>query len=75
MRYTRENGWKSATKEVKKEIFDFSEGYKHFLNIGKTEREFVRESIKLAEQNGFKNIEEFEALKAGDKVYSWAIDV
>ncbi len=69
MRYTRENGWKSATKESKKEIFEFSEGYKHFLNIGKTEREFVRESIKLAEENGFKSIEEFETLKAGDKVY------
>ncbi len=69
MRYTRENGWKSATNEARKEIFDFSEGYKHFLNIGKTEREFVRESIKLAEENGFKSIEEFEGLKAGDKVY------
>lgn len=69
MRYTRENGWKTATKESKREIFEFSEGYKHFLNIGKTEREFVRESIKLAEENGFKSIEEFETLKAGDKVY------
>ena len=69
MRYTRENGWKTATKESKKEIFEFSEGYKHFLNIGKTEREFVRESIKLAEENGFKSIEEFETLSAGDKVY------
>jgi len=69
MRYTRENGWKSTTKESKKEIFQFSEGYKHFLNIGKTEREFVRESIKLAEENGFRSIEEFETLKAGDKVF------
>ena len=69
MRYSRENGWKTATKESKKEIFEFSEGYKHFLNIGKTEREFVRESIKLAEENGFKSIEEFETLSAGDKVY------
>ena len=69
MIYNRENGWKNITKEGKKEIFEFSEGYKHFLNIGKTEREFVRESIKEAEKNGFKSIEEYNTLKAGDKVY------
>lgn len=69
MIYSRENGWKNITKEDKKEIFEFSEGYKHFLNIGKTEREFVRESIKEAEKNGFKSAEEYNTLKAGDKVY------
>ena len=69
MIYNRENGWKSATKEKKTEIFNFSEGYKSFLDIGKTEREFVRESIKAAEEKGFRSVEEFETLKAGDKVY------
>lgn len=69
MIYKRENGWKSTDKESKQEIFKFSEGYKHFLNVGKTEREFVRESIKVAEANGFQSIENYETLKAGDKVY------
>lgn len=65
----KESGWKSVTDESKKEIFEFSEGYKHFLNIGKTEREFVREGVKLAESRGFRDATKLDKLQAGDKVY------
>lgn len=69
MFYKKENGWKSVTSERKDEIFNFSEGYKHFLDIGKTEREFVTEGIKLAEENGFILADNLTEFKAGDKVY------
>lgn len=69
MLYKNENGWKKVTEEKKKEIFDFSQGYKEFLDMGKTEREFVKEGVKLAEKNGFKNGESIDRLKEGDKIY------
>ncbi|MBZ4683821.1 MAG: hypothetical protein PWP46_1422 [Fusobacteriaceae bacterium] len=64
-----ENGWKNLNENMKKEIFDFSEGYKEFLDIAKTEREFVNKSIELAEAKGFVNAETLKELKPFDKVY------
>ncbi|MCF0125898.1 MAG: aminopeptidase, partial [Clostridia bacterium] len=43
--------------------------YMDFLNIAKTEREFIKHAKKLANDNGYRDIMEFETLKAGDKVY------
>ena len=54
----------------KKDIFDFSEDYKKFLTLGKTERQAVKQSIEIAEKAGFKNITTFKSIKAGDKVYA-----
>ena len=65
----KENGWKSVDEKLKKDIFDFSNNYMEFLNNGKTEREIVREAKKIADLNGFKDINEYENLKPGDKVY------
>ena len=67
MKYELKNGW---TKDIDKEIvFKFSEGYKDFLTQCKTERESVRETVRLAEECGFKPLESFDTLKEGDKVY------
>ena len=65
----KENGWDTVNEEEKNEIFNFSKGYMDFLNKAKTEREFVQETIKVARENGYKDIMEFEKLHAGDKVY------
>ncbi len=65
----KENGWKSVDDTKKKLIFDFSEGYKKFLDLAKTEREFIDETILLAEEKGFVNAQEKQQLKVGDKVY------
>lgn len=65
----RENGWESLTEAEKKKVLKFSDGYIDFLNNGKTERECVTEAKKIAEENGFKPLEKFKKLKAGDKVY------
>lgn len=67
--YQKENGWKAADSALRKEIFGFAEGYKDFLNAGKTERLACAEAVRLAEEKGFCNLEEKETLKAGDKVY------
>ena len=48
---------------------DFSEDYKKFLDNAKTEREATSETIKLAKKKGFKDINSFKKVKAGDKVY------
>ncbi len=67
MKYELKNGW---TKDIDKEIvFKFSEGYKDFLTQCKTEREAVSETVRLAEECGFKPLESFDTLKEGDKVY------
>ena len=65
----QQNGWTKKSSEEKEIIFNFSEGYKNFLNIVKTEREFVEETIKIVEKKGFKNAETIDILKTGDKVY------
>lgn len=48
--------------------------YREFLDLGKTERECARNIVKIAEENGYRNLEEIlekeENLKAGDKVYA-----
>ena len=51
------------------EVFDYNEGYKHYISKNKTERACVKDSIKLAEEKGFKPLESFDTLKSGDKVY------
>ena len=62
------NAWKKYEGNAKV-VFDFCEGYKEFISFGKTERLCVEEAKRLAEAKGFKPLESFKALKAGDKVY------
>ena len=56
------------------DAFNFCEGYKTFITNAKTEREAIIETIKLAEENGFVNINTKKSLKAGDKVYAINMD-
>ncbi len=65
----KENGWKDLNDEEKNKIFEFSNNYMKFLNISKTEREFIKNTKKLADENGYKDIMEFDSLKPGDKIY------
>ncbi|MHC1723606.1 MAG: aminopeptidase [Aminipila sp.] len=63
-------GWQDADDMQKSQIMRFSEGYIDFLNSAKTERESVREIVRLAKSAGFVEISEKETLVKGDKVYS-----
>ena len=65
----KENGWININNGKKEEINKFCKKYMEFLNMAKTEREFIKQARKLADENGYKNIMEFETLKPGDKIY------
>lgn len=65
----KENGWETIDTRQKEAIFNFSKDYINFLNKAKTEREFIIEAKKIANENGYKDISEFEKLQPGDKVY------
>lgn len=47
----------------------FCEGYKVFLNQGKTERECVRLAVKMLEDAGYRAYDKDKKYKSGDKVY------
>ena len=67
--HKKENGWNTVDTRKKEAIFNFSKDYMNFLNRAKTEREFIVEATKMAQENGFKDISDFEKLQPGDKVY------
>ena len=46
----RKNGFSKISEETKNVVFDFSEGYKAYLNNSKTEREAVKTSRKVADR-------------------------
>lgn len=65
----KKSGWLETNNEKFNKIFDFCNGYMEFMNHSKTEREFAANARKLAEANGFKDVNQMQSLKAGDKVY------
>ena len=65
----KENGWDTIDERKKQEIFDFTKDYMNFLNKAKTEREFIAEARKVADEHGYRDIMEFNTLKPGDKIY------
>ncbi len=67
--HEKENGWEKADEAKKNEIFKLSKNYMDFLNVAKTEREFIKQARKLADSHGYRDIIEFQTLKPGDKVY------
>ena len=66
---TKKNGWENIEENKKKKIFEFSKEYIDFINEAKTERECTKKFTEILENNGFKNIDNLNTLKAGDKVY------
>lgn len=66
--YARQCVWKSESAD-QEAIFSFCDGYKNFLNIARTEREFVSAAEETAKKNGFLPMSEMETLKPGDKIY------
>ena len=56
--FTKKSTWKDVGTEGEKEIFDFAEGYKTFLDAGKTEREAALYIEAAAKAAGYVRIEE-----------------
>ena len=76
-------GWKfpdiaEKHPEQVEEAGRFCEGYKEFLNEGKTERECVKSAVVMAEAAGYRNlaqvIKDRQSLKAGDRVYAVSME-
>ena len=65
----KKSGWEEVNDEEKQAIFTFSDEYMNFLNSAKTEREIIRETEKIARENGFKSLDEYSEVYPGDKVY------
>lgn len=68
------NAWNKYDEKEVQSIFEFCEGYKNFMSKCKTERECVKEVLRLAKAEGYEDIEEIiknnRQLKPGDKVFA-----
>ncbi len=60
------NSWEKLENN---KVMDFCDGYIDYLNLSKTERLAVENSVKLAEEAGFVPFESKSSLKCGDRVY------
>ena len=67
--YKRTNVYEKADDKKLKDIFDYAEGYKVFLDEGKTEREVCSYVAAEAEKQGYKPFTFGMKLNVGDKVY------
>jgi aspartyl aminopeptidase len=67
--YEQKNGWDLLAEGEEEALNAYCEDYKKFLDEGKTERECVDYTVRLAQANGFKPFERGMELKPGDKVY------
>ena len=67
--YEKKNVYEAISDKEKADMLALCDEYRVFLDEGKTERECVEKAVKMAEANGFKPLDSFNTLKAGDKVY------
>ena len=67
--FNKKNGGLLLTEEQIKAADVFAESYKAFLDHGKTERECVDETVKLAEEKGYVPYDPAKKVQPGDKVY------
>ncbi len=67
--YQSKNVYKEMTPDERREMMDMCDEYRGFLDAGKTERECVKEAIKMAEENGFVPFKSLDSLKPGDRIY------
>ncbi len=65
----RINAWTTYSEQEERQVMDFGKAYRAFLDQSKTERECAAETIRRAEAAGYRNLNDVEALHAGDRVY------
>ena len=70
----RKNMWEGYSEAELKELEAVNARYRECLDVAKTERECVKLTRRLAEEQGYQNLKTFiengTSLKAGDKVYA-----
>ena len=62
-------GWNEVDVLERNKIFSFAEEYMSFMNKSKTEREATKTVLSMLKENGFKDINDMDSLKYGDRVY------
>ncbi|MBE7045355.1 MAG: aminopeptidase [Ruminococcaceae bacterium] len=67
--YKRKDAYEQMSPEQVREMLDMCDEYRTFLDEGKTERECISLAEKMAIENSFRPLEEFDSLKPGDRVY------
>ena len=67
--YQPKNGYDRLNPAEEADLNAYCGDYKKFLDAGKTERECVDETVRLAEYHGFKPFVRGMALNPGDKLY------
>ena len=67
--YQNKNAFDVLSEAELKEAQEYCEGYKKFLDNGKTERFCVSYAVSLAEKEGFVPFVDGKKYNAGDKVY------
>ena len=65
----KKNGWDVVDEAAERAIHEYGEGYKRFLDRGKTERGCTAYSVELARAAGFVPFERGMELRPGMKVY------
>ncbi len=70
----KKNTWETYSEEQLQEVEVFAYEYRRFLDEGKTERECVDVIVNMAEEAGYRELQEVmkeaKSLKKGDKVYA-----
>lgn len=67
--YAPKNGYDRLTEQDKEAMEAYCRDYMDFLNRAKTEREAVTETIRVAEEAGFRPFQLGMTLNPGDRVY------
>ncbi len=62
------NTWEKYQGSLE-EVMSFNEDYKRYISLNKTERACVKDSIELAKQAGFQDLDTVTELKTGDRVF------
>ena len=52
------NIWDKYGMEEEKAIVELCEGYKEYLNHGKTERECITKTVAMAKEHGYRDLQE-----------------
>ena len=67
--YEKKHATLVMSEQEEKKADKYCEGYKKFLDAGKTEREAAATAVAMAEKAGFKPFDKKAQYKAGDKIY------
>ena len=63
------SGWLELDPEERQAVERFATEYKSFLHKAKTELSFVSEAVKLAEEAGFRKLEDDSRLSPGSRYF------